>query len=485
MHQTDEELVTLAVDGDTDAFNELVVRWERPIYGLAYRVLGREEDARDVCQEAFLRAFRSIKGFKGQAKFSSWLYRIALNLCRDWLRKERRVGFVQPLEDVELQTSRSVDPISETVEDLIVRRDLGRAVSKVMATLSEEQRTAIVLKEYHGLTFQEIADLLECPLSTVKTRLYQGLSVLRRQLEQHGLTAASMTERTTSGVPVAGRAGAVAKMEHEPVCQQQEALVAYLYDESEPAERAAFEAHLEMCARCVTELESLRRVRGTLETWVPPELNLGVRIVARSPGGAGRMVAPGVPAVVGTSGGGGSRAAGGRGRGERGDPVRGRWLRVPDGVGRSGDGVGRCAGGRRDTGDRPRSTTPCDPSRGRSSPPSATNCDVSCARVGRRPDRLPARFPSCPPSGTELAVRGQPGRTLPAGVQWNDAEMFQRFQALVTQSEQRQRQELALWLTELTREYDMQRLADQRRVHQQLGAIEDGFNEFLVRTSER
>ena len=195
MHQTDEELVTLAVDGDTDAFNELVVRWERPIYGLAYRVLGREEDARDVCQEAFLRAFRSIKGFKGQAKFSSWLYRIALNLCRDWLRKERRVGFVQPLEDVELQTSRSVDPISETVEDLIVRRDLGRAVSKVMATLSEEQRTAIVLKEYHGLTFQEIADLLECPLSTVKTRLYQGLSVLRRQLEQHGLTAASMTER--------------------------------------------------------------------------------------------------------------------------------------------------------------------------------------------------------------------------------------------------------------------------------------------------
>ena len=94
MHQTDEELVRLAIDGDTDAFNQLVVRWERPIYGLAYRVLGREEDARDVCQEAFLRAFRSIKGFRGQAKFSSWMYRIALNLCRDWMRKERRTGFI-------------------------------------------------------------------------------------------------------------------------------------------------------------------------------------------------------------------------------------------------------------------------------------------------------------------------------------------------------------------------------------------------------
>ena len=83
--------MTLAAGGDTGAFNQLVVRWERPIFALAYRTLGREEDARDICQEAFLRAFRAIGGFKGQARFSSWLYRIALNLCRDWIRKERRV----------------------------------------------------------------------------------------------------------------------------------------------------------------------------------------------------------------------------------------------------------------------------------------------------------------------------------------------------------------------------------------------------------
>ena len=190
MQMTDEELVEFASRGDTDAFNQLVVRWERPIHALAYRVLGREEDARDVCQEAFLRAFRGLKGFKGQAKFSSWLYRIALNLCRDWLRRERRVGFVQPTEDFVLSEERLVDPISETVEDLIVRRDLGRAVSKVMAALLDEQRTVIVLKEYHGLTFREIAELLGCPLSTVKTRVYQGLSVLRSELERCGLRAA-------------------------------------------------------------------------------------------------------------------------------------------------------------------------------------------------------------------------------------------------------------------------------------------------------
>ncbi len=187
MHKTDEELVELSSRGDTEAFNELVVRWERPIHALAYRVLGREEDARDVCQEAFLRAFRGLKGFKRQAKFSSWLYRITLNLCRDWLRRERRARLVQPPEDFDLGEQRVADPINETVEDLIVRRDLGRAVSKVMAALPEDQRTVIVLKEYHGLTFREIAELLGCPLSTVKTRLYQGLSVVRRRLEYGGL----------------------------------------------------------------------------------------------------------------------------------------------------------------------------------------------------------------------------------------------------------------------------------------------------------
>src|SRR5215204_7058287 len=102
MTRTDEELVARAQGGDQESFNQLVVRWERPIYALAYRVIGREEDARDVCQETFLRAFRSINGFRGQAKFSSWLYRIALNLCRDWMRRERRTGFVQPPEDVDL-----------------------------------------------------------------------------------------------------------------------------------------------------------------------------------------------------------------------------------------------------------------------------------------------------------------------------------------------------------------------------------------------
>jgi RNA polymerase sigma-70 factor (ECF subfamily) len=186
MTWTDEELVARSVGGDSDSFNELVRRWERPIYALAYRQIGREEDARDVCQETFLRAYRALPGFRGQAKFSSWLYRIALNLCRDWVRRERRTPIVQAAEDVDLMELAAARGPSESIEDRVARQDLGRAVERAMGLLSDEQRTAIVLKEYQGLTFQEIADLVGCPLSTVKTRLYQGLTVLRRELARTG-----------------------------------------------------------------------------------------------------------------------------------------------------------------------------------------------------------------------------------------------------------------------------------------------------------
>src|SRR5919108_2903569 len=195
MTRTDEELVARAQGGDIESFNQLIVRWERPIYALAYRVIGREEDARDVCQDAFLRAFRALPGFKGQAKFSSWLYRITLNLCRDWIRRQRRAPVMQAPEGVELVDLASERGPVESIEDLVSRRELSEVVAVAMRLLPDEQRTAIVLKEYHGMTFQEIADLQGCPLSTVKTRLYQGLSVLRRHLEQNAKAAPELVKR--------------------------------------------------------------------------------------------------------------------------------------------------------------------------------------------------------------------------------------------------------------------------------------------------
>ena len=197
MTWTDEELVARSQSGDVDSFNQLILRWERPIYALAYRVLGREEEARDVCQEAFLRAFRALPGFKGQAKFSSWLYRITLNLCRDWIRRQRRAPVSQLPEDTDPMELASERGPVESIEDLVARRELSAVVEEAMALLPEEQRTAIILKEYHGMTFQEIADLQGCPLSTVKTRLYQGLSVLRRHLDRKGQLQAQPVSRGT------------------------------------------------------------------------------------------------------------------------------------------------------------------------------------------------------------------------------------------------------------------------------------------------
>ncbi len=203
MTRTDEELVARAQGGDVESFNQLIVRWERPIYALAYRVIGREEDARDVCQDAFLRAYRALPGFKGQAKFSSWLYRIALNLCRDWIRRQRRAPVQQLPEDTEASELAGETGPVESIEELVARRELTAIVEEAMSVLSEEQRTAIILKEYHGMTFQEIADMQGCPLSTVKTRLYQGLTVLRRHLEKNGV-ALNRTEGVGSS-KVAGQ----------------------------------------------------------------------------------------------------------------------------------------------------------------------------------------------------------------------------------------------------------------------------------------
>lgn len=185
MAPSDERLVEAFQAGDLAAFDLLVLRWERKIQGTVYRVLGTEEDARDITQEAFLKAFRSLRGFKGQARFSSWLYQIALNLCRDRLRRRRGKAFVS-LDSLE-EDGGLPAPAGLSPYDQAERGALRGLVREALAELPDEQREVIVLKEYQELTFVEIAEILDVPLSTVKTRLYRGLVGLRGRLERHGL----------------------------------------------------------------------------------------------------------------------------------------------------------------------------------------------------------------------------------------------------------------------------------------------------------
>ena len=189
MGRSDEELVEACQAGESSAFDVLVARWEDKIRGAAYRLLGSEKEARDATQEAFLKAYRGLPAFKQEARFSSWLYQIAINLCRDRLR--RRKGRTM----VSLEALEEEGPVIAGREpaalDLVQQLDLRRAVRRAIGELSEEQREVVILKEYQGLTFLEIAQALDLPISTVKTRLYRGLGQLRLRLEDEGIRDAA------------------------------------------------------------------------------------------------------------------------------------------------------------------------------------------------------------------------------------------------------------------------------------------------------
>jgi RNA polymerase sigma-70 factor, ECF subfamily len=194
MGPTDEELVEAFRRGDLSAFDGLVARWERKIRGAVHRILGNEEESRDVCQEAFLKAYRALDSFKSEARFSSWLYQIALNLCRDRLRRRRGRTLVS-LDEVE-ETGTTLATRRPNAHELVEAGELARTVAAAIAALPEEQREVIVLKEYQELTFVEIAEVLGLPASTVKTRLYRGLGQLRIALERQGVRGAAAVPAT-------------------------------------------------------------------------------------------------------------------------------------------------------------------------------------------------------------------------------------------------------------------------------------------------
>lgn len=180
---TDEIIVERALSGEPDAFGEIVKRWERRIFALTYGILGREEDARDATQETFLAAFRNLRGFRGEAKVSSWLHRIAVNQC---ITRQRRakVRNEATLDDTDETVNDFAAPIDVSPAAVTEGRQRTAAVRKALNSLPLELRQVVVMKEFEELTFREIAEALELPLSTVKSRLYTGLKQLQMRLEK-------------------------------------------------------------------------------------------------------------------------------------------------------------------------------------------------------------------------------------------------------------------------------------------------------------
>ena len=175
---TDEIIVERALTGDAEAFGELVRRWERRIFALTYGMLGREEDARDATQETFLAAFRSLRNFRGEAKVSSWLHRIAVNQCISRQRRSK-VRSESTLEDEHETQASSYSP-AHVAEG----RQETAAVRRAINSLPVELRQVVVMKEFEELTFREIAEALDLPLSTVKSRLYTAMKQLQMRLQK-------------------------------------------------------------------------------------------------------------------------------------------------------------------------------------------------------------------------------------------------------------------------------------------------------------
>lgn len=176
------QIIERSRNGDIEAFGELVSIYEKQIYSIAYRFMGNPDDASDLAQEAFVRAFRAISRFRGDASFKTWMYHIVANVCRDELRKRKRqpvVSLDTPIITEDGEITREQGDWSLTPELIYESKELGETVQHLLNELIPEYRQALVLRELQGFTYEEIASTMECSLGTVKSRINRARKALR------------------------------------------------------------------------------------------------------------------------------------------------------------------------------------------------------------------------------------------------------------------------------------------------------------------
>ena len=181
---TEQELVRAAAGGDTEAFARLVRTYENKIYSLAFRMCGSADDASDIAQEAFLAAWRGLPSFRGDSGFATWLYRLTSNAAIDYLRRQKKQRGDMSLDDEELGLD-AVDT-APGPQDAAERTEVRSVVAAGLQELSEGHRQVLVLREIQGLSYEEIADVLEVDLGTVKSRISRARSALRKILLENG-----------------------------------------------------------------------------------------------------------------------------------------------------------------------------------------------------------------------------------------------------------------------------------------------------------
>jgi len=179
MQPSDEELVHRFQGGDESAFEAMVARWNEPILQLATRLTGDLEEAKDVRQMALLKTYRGLTRFEGRARFSTWIYRVVLNLCRD---KQRSEAARTRLVEGSLRERDSDYVLEETGFHRARDRELAEIVARAVLELPASEREVLVLRHYHDMPFPAIAEVLGSPVTTVKSRMARGLELLRTRL---------------------------------------------------------------------------------------------------------------------------------------------------------------------------------------------------------------------------------------------------------------------------------------------------------------
>lgn len=187
---TEQDLVNLAKAGDKNAFEQLVLANEKQIYNLCRRLVSNPDDASELAQEAFLNAWRGLPGFQGDSAFSTWVYRLASNVCIDFLRKEKRRHSVSATIslDTDGDETRQAELPDEryTPERELDRRELLRTLSQCLESLSDQHRQILVMRELSGLSYAEIGAVLGLEDGTVKSRIARARVALRKELAARG-----------------------------------------------------------------------------------------------------------------------------------------------------------------------------------------------------------------------------------------------------------------------------------------------------------